>query len=205
MLLKGAIMAVNVLNAFVGAPPIDGGVFYRAPIGQEVPTGAADPVPAEAEDHGAVGENGIAVSQERSSTDINMFGGDVFIDVQDNYSETLTLTLLEDDNDAVLKTSFGDANVEKTEATAVDGTKRVIYHTSDPLPISTFYVRTASGDKRKLYFIDRGRVSSVSEVVDVHNNVTSRQVTVKTFKPSNVELKGGNVVEFRDDGRPTEV
>lgn len=129
MLLKGAIMAVNVLNAFVGAPPIDGGVFYRAPIGQTPPLGATDPVPAEAEDHGAVGENGIAVSQERSSTDIKMFGGDTFVDVQDNYTETVTLTLLEDDNDAVLKTSFGDANVEKTEATAVDGTKRVIYHT----------------------------------------------------------------------------
>lgn len=193
---------VNVLNAFVGSPPIDGGVFYRAPIGQTPPTDALDEMPAEAEDHGAVGENGIAVSQERSSTDIKMFGGDTFTDVQDNYTETLVLTLLEDDNDAVLKTSFGDANVEKTEATLTDGTRRVIYHTSDPLPISTFYVRTASGAKRKLYYVDRGRVSSVSEVVDVHNNVTSRQVTVKTFKPQAVELKGGNVVEFRDDGRP---
>ena len=193
-------MAVNVLNAFVGHPPMDYGVFFRAPIGQTPPTDATEALPSAAEDHGAVGENGIAVSQERSSTDIKMFGGDTFIDVQDNYNETVTITLLEDDNDAVLKTAFGDANVEKTDATSTAGTKRTIYHTSDPLPISTFYIRTAYGEKNKLYYIDRGRVASVSEVVDVHTNVTSRQLTIKTFKPSNLDLKGGNVVEFRDDG-----
>lgn len=194
-------MAVNVLNAFVGSPPMDGGVFYRAPIGQTPPTDALDEIPAEAEDHGAVGADGVTVSQERSSTDIPMFGGKTFVDVQDSYTETVVLTLLEDDNDAVLKTSFGDANVEKTEATSTEGTKRIIYHTADPLPISSFYVRTAYGDKSKLYYIDRGRVASVTNVVDVHNNVTSRQVTIKTFEPESVSLKGGNVVEFRDDGR----
>lgn len=193
-------MAVNVLNAFVGSPPMDFGVFFRAPIGQTPPEDALESLPAGAEDHGAVGENGLTVSQERSSTDIKMFGGDTFVDVQDNYAETVTITLLEDDNDAVLKTAFGDANVEKTEATTTAGTKRVIYHTSDPLPISTFYIRTAYGEKNKLYYIDRGRVSSVAEVQDVHTNVTSRQLTIKTFKPSALELKGGNVVEFRDDG-----
>jgi hypothetical protein len=30
-------MAVNVKNAFVGRPPMDGGVFFRAPLGTEAP------------------------------------------------------------------------------------------------------------------------------------------------------------------------
>lgn len=195
-------MAVNVQNAFVGTPPIDGGVFYRAPLGQTPPTDALTPPPAAAEDHGAVGADGLTVNQERSSTNIPMFGGKTFIDAQDSYNETVVLTLLEDDNDAVLKTAFGDANVEKTEATADDGTKRIIYHTSEPLPLSTFYLRAASGAKRKLYYIDVGRVTAVANVVDVHNNVTSRQLTITTFEPTNIALRGGNVVEFRDDGRP---
>lgn len=33
-------MAVNVKNAFVGSPAIDGGVFFRAPLGTALPTDA---------------------------------------------------------------------------------------------------------------------------------------------------------------------
>src|SRR5699024_11506505 len=60
------------------------------------------------EDHGAVGADGFNVSPERSSNDINMFGGDVFTSVQESYSVNFTLTLLEDDREAVSKTVFGD-------------------------------------------------------------------------------------------------
>lgn len=204
MLLKGANpMAVDVLNAFVGHPPMDYGVFFRAPIGTTLPTDASGTLDPAFDDHGAVGEGGLTIAQNRSSADIRMMGGGVFVDTQESYDETLTITLLEDDNDAVLKTAFGDANVEVTPATAADGTKRTIYHTADPLPLSSFVVRTAYGDKNKVYVVARGRVSSVAEVVEQHTNVTSRQLTIKTFRPTELALKGGNVVEYRDDGRPT--
>lgn len=195
-------MAVDVLNAFVGHPPMDYGVFFRAPIGTTLPTDTLGVLDPAFEDHGAVGEGGLTIAQNRSSSDIRMMGGSVFIDVQESYDETLTITLLEDDNDAVLKTAFGDANVEMTPATTTDGTKRVIYHTSDPLPLSSFLVRTAYGDKNKLYVVERGRVATVAEVTEQHTNATSRQLTVKTFRPVTLSLKGGNVVEYRDDGRP---
>lgn len=35
-------MAVNINNAFVGAPPIDGGVYYNAPVGTPLPTKAGE-------------------------------------------------------------------------------------------------------------------------------------------------------------------
>lgn len=196
-------MAVNVKNAFVGRPPIDGGVFFRAPIGTTLPTDALAVLDPALEDHGAVGENGVAVNQTRSNTDIKMFGGEDFVTVQDNYTEEIVLSLLEDDNDAVIKTAFGDANVEKTEATETGGTKRVIYHTSDPLPISSFVVKTVYGEKTKLYVVERGQVVSVGETRDVHNDVTRKELTIKTYKPVAEELRGGNVVEYRDDGTPT--
>lgn len=195
-------MAVNVLNAFIGAPPIDGGVYFNAPLGTDLPTTATEALDPAFADHGAVGEDGIDVAQSRSSNDVRMFGGDVFIDVQSEYSETITLTLLEDDNDAVLATAFGDANVEKTEATAEDGTKRTIYHTSEPLPIKSHVVKAVSGEKSKTYVVERGRVAEVAAIKDVHSDVTKRQITIKTFKPTATELKGGNVVEYRNDGRP---
>ena len=33
-------MAVNINNAFVGTPPIDGGVYFNAPIDTPLPTSA---------------------------------------------------------------------------------------------------------------------------------------------------------------------
>jgi len=193
-------MAVNVNNAFVGTPPIDGGVFFRAPQGTELPTDSLEPLNPLFEDHGAVGENGVTVAQTRDTNDIKMYGGDDFITVQTNYSEQITITLLEDDNEAVLRSAFGDANVEITAATETSGTKKVIYHTSAPLPISSFVIDSISGLKTKRYVIENGQVVNVAEIVDVHNNVTSRTLTVKTYKPRSLDLRGGNVVEYRDDG-----
>ncbi|MEY8565206.1 hypothetical protein AALF15_01365 [Corynebacteriaceae bacterium 7-707] len=196
-------MAVNVKNAFVGSPDLDGGVLFRAPLGTELPTDAKTRLDEAFQDHGAVGEDGVSVVQDRSTNDIKMFGGETFVTVQDNYDEQIEITLLEDDNDAVLATAFGDANVEKTEATATDGTKRVIYHTSQTLPISSFVVHTVYGNKVKRYVVERGQVVSVGDTVDVHNDVTKKTITIKTYKPGDESLKGGNVVEYRDDGEPT--
>lgn len=194
---------VNVLNAFVGTPPIDGGVFFRAPVGTPLPTDALSPLDTDFEDHGGVGESGITVAQTRDNSDIKMMGGKTFINVQTNYDETITLDLLEDDNEAVLRTAFGDANVEVTAATATDGKQKTIYHTADPLPISSFVVAAISGKKTKRYVVELGQVVSVGEVKDLHTDVTRRTLTVKTYAPTSVALKGGNVVEYRDDGVTT--
>lgn len=193
-------MAVNVNNAFVGTPPIDGGVFFRAPTGTELPTDSTTALDPAFQDHGAVGENGVTVAQTRDNTDIKMYGGETFVTTQTNYDEQITITLLEDDNEAVLRSSFGDVNVEITAATTTAGTKKVIYHTSAPLPISSFVIDSISGAKTKRYVVENGQVVNVAEIVDVHNNVTSRTLTVKTYKPNSIELRGGNVVEYRDDG-----
>ncbi|ASN72812.1 hypothetical protein 7S6_13 [uncultured Caudovirales phage] len=196
-------MAVNVLNAYVGTPPIDGGVFFRAPLGTELPADALAELDPAFKDHGAVGEDGVTVAQTRDNTDIKMYGGKTFINVQTGYDEQVTITLMEDDNEAVLKTAFGDANVESTPATAAHGLQKTIYHTADPLPISSFVVDGISGKKTKRYVIENGQVVSVAEIKDVHNNVTSRTLTVKTYTPTSAELKGGNVVEYRDNGVKT--
>ncbi|MBM4509344.1 hypothetical protein GS982_02185 [Rhodococcus hoagii] len=196
-------MAVNVLNAFVGTPPIDGGVLFRAPLGTELPEDALAALDAAFLDHGAVGEDGVTVAQTRDNTDIKMYGGETFVNVQTNYDETITITLLEDDNPAALKTAFGDANVEIVSATASHGVQKTIYHTSQPLPVSSFVVDSISGKKSKRYVVERGQVVNLAETKDVHNDVTRRTLTIKTYKPSKAELKGGNVVEYRDNGEVT--
>lgn len=191
-------MAVNVSNAFV-ANPIDTGVLFSAPVGSTLPTDASTTIasPFLANDHGAVGEDGFSVSPTRSSKDIKMFGGGLFIDVQDEYTETVKIVLLEEDNDAVIKSTFGDANVTTTAATSTKGTLRTIYHTDDVLPIKAWVVQAKSGDKRKRFVIEKARVSEVAEIKNVHNDTTRSELTLKVFKGTN----GKYVTEYRDDGK----
>lgn len=196
-------MAINVKNAFIGTPPIDGGVLFRAPLGTPLPTHATEKLNDAFKDHGAVGEDGISVANERNSKDIKMYGGGTFIDVQESYDESITLTLLEDDNDAVLATVFGDHNIVKEDAGTDHGVRRTIYHTEQQLPLSAFVIKSIYGEKSKTYVVERGRVVTVSEIVDVHSDVTKKQITIKTFKPVSMNLKGGYVVELRDDGEAT--
>lgn len=193
-------MAVNVQNAFVGRPPIDGGVYHRAPLGTPRPTDALSALDSAYLDHGAVGEDGVAVNQTRDTTDVKMMGGETFVNVQTNYDEQVVITMMETDRPAVLATTFGDQNVEIVPATAQHGLQKTIYHTSEPLPISHHVIDTVYGIKTKRYYIDLGQVINLAEVKDLHSDATKYTLTIKTYKPLAVELKGGNVVEYRDDG-----
>lgn len=194
-------MAINVANAFVGAPDIDGGVYSNAPLGTTLPTSATEALDPAFVDHGAVGEDGFNVNPARESSTEKMFGGDDWIDLQTGYTETATLTLLEEDNDAVVNSVFGDENVTTTEATSSDGKQTTIYHTSKRLPIKSHVLKAVSGEKKKLYVIERGRISTVEKTADVHSASTKYTITVTCFKGSEA-VNYAHVVEYRDDGTP---
>ncbi|EOM77904.1 hypothetical protein DW322_08840 [Rhodococcus rhodnii] len=190
---------VNVNNSFVANPPIDGGVLFSAALGTTLPTDAVAELDEDfkANDHGAVGENGIAVNRTRTTQKIRRFGGKVFRTVQTESDESIVITLLEDDNEVVLETINGADNVV-VEAPDEDGLKKTIYHTSTPLPIKSWVVECVDGQKWKRYVIEQGQVTEVAEVVDVHTNVTQYQVTIETYEAT-AGAKGQNVVEYRVD------
>ncbi|ORI13431.1 hypothetical protein BJI47_22570 [Rhodococcus sp. 1168] len=190
---------VNVNNSYVATPPIDGGVLHAAPVGTVLPATALEVLGAEflANDHGAVGENGIAINRSRTTTDIKAFGGKTFRTVQTEFDESVVITLLEDDNAAVLDTINGADNVV-TDAPDADGLSRTIYHTSNPLPIRSWVVDSIDGEKTKRYVIQKGQVTEIAEVTDVHTDLTKYQITIKTYE-SSIGSKGENVVELRND------
>lgn len=193
-------MAVNVANAFVGAPPIDGGVFYSAPLGTKLPTTALEKLNAAFVDHGAVSENGFSVKPTRNSTTEKMFGGGDFIALQTDYGVDIEVTFMEDDNDAVIKTAFGDASVVEKAATSNTGKQRTIYYTDEPLPVKSYVLKAISGAKSKTYVAERAQVISVEKTPDVHNATTKTTVKLKAYKSTASDLRGAYVVELRDDG-----
>lgn len=192
-------MAVNVQNAFVATPPIDGGVYFNAPVGTALPTVAGEELDSAFVDHGAVGEDGFNVNPQRESSTEKMFGGEDWVDIQTGYSETVTITLLEDQNTDVLKTVFGDSNVVTKEATAEDGTQTTVYHTSQRLPVKSHVLRAASGEALKDIVIERGRISSVEKTPDVHSASTKYSLNITCFKGSE-EHNYAYAYELRDNG-----
>ncbi|OZF05249.1 hypothetical protein CH302_01090 [Rhodococcus sp. 15-2388-1-1a] len=194
---------VNVGNSFVATPPIDGGVLHSADLGTLLPTKANTALaPAFlANDHGAVGENGLGINKSRTTQKIRMFGGETFREVQTEYDESITVTLLEDDLEAVLVSVFGEANVEVDEVED-DGLHKRIYHTSETLPIKSWILDAIDGEKTKRYVVEKGQVTQTAEVTDVHSNVTNHQITITTYK-SALGAKGENVLELRHDASVT--
>lgn len=199
-------MAVNINNAFVGTPPIDGGVYFNAKVGATLPTTAdAELDKSVWADHGAIGPDGFNVQPNRSSDTEKMFGGGDWVDTQTDYTEEVTITFLEDDNEGVVNSIFGEDYV--IIKPGAEGTQKTIYHTKQRLPIKSHVIKAVDGDKLKTYVIPRGRISTAEKTPDVHTASTKYNVTIKTFpymlKDSNGEREV-YVVEYRDDGRPAE-
>lgn len=198
-------MAVNINNAFVGTPPIDGGVYFNAPVGTTLPTSTSDELDEAFVDHGAIGPDGFNVQPTRTSDTEKMFGGGDWVDLQTDYTEEVTLTFLEDDNEGVVATIFGEDNV--VTAASDQGTAKTIYHTKQRLPIKSHVLKAVDGDKLKTYVIPRGRITTAEKTADVHTASTKYNVTIKTFPYVLNDANGERevyVVEYRDDGRPAE-
>lgn len=198
-------MAVNINNAFVGTPPIDGGVYFNAPIGTPLPTSADAELDKAFIDHGAIGPDGFNVQPTRTTDNEKMFGGGDWVDLQTDFTEEVTLTFLEDDNPGVIASIFGEDNV--VIKPSEQGTEKTIYHTPKRLPIKSHVLKAVDGDKQKTYVIPRGRITTAEKTADVHTASTKYNVTVKAF-PYELEDENGKrqvyVVEYRDDGVPVE-
>lgn len=198
-------MAVNINNAFVGTPPIDGGVYFNAPVGTTLPTSADAKLDEAFIDHGAIGPDGFNVQPSRTSDTEKMFGGGDWVDLQNDFTEEVTITFLEDDNEGVVASIFGEDNVV-TKAGA-QGTERTIYHTKQRLPIKSHVLKAVDGDKLKTYVIPRGRITTAEKTADVHTASTKYNVTIKAFPYALKDANGERevyVVEYRDDGRPAD-
>ncbi len=190
---------VDVRKSFVGTVPADGGVLHSADLGAEFPETALavlDPAFKD-NDHGAVDENGVGINKSRSTTKVRMLGGGTFREPQTEYDETITITLLEDDNTAVLIDEYGEENVEITEES--DGTvNKTIYHMPDQLPIKSWIATLIDGKKTKRYLIELGQLTQTAEITDKHSDVTKHQWTITTY--ASTKFGGAHVVELRTDG-----
>lgn len=154
------------------------GTFFGAPLGTTSPTNAIVALAPAFEDHGAVGESGIVRSVARDVQKKKSFGGKTVATLQNDYTETYQLTLLDDYNGTVLKRVFGEDNV----IINVDGFPEVIDSNSVVLPRGIFVIDTLDGErrlKRKVLF--EAQVTTVGDITDVHTDTIEYQITIEVF------------------------
>lgn len=93
------------------AKPKVGGSIYSAPIGTALPTDATTALNTAFKCLGYVSDDGVQNSDERKTTDIKSWGGDIVNSVQTEKTDTFKYTLIEALNVDVLKEIYGDSNV----------------------------------------------------------------------------------------------
>ena len=185
------------------AQSLDGGVYWRAPLGTELPGDVVETsadLDPDFEDQGTAAVDGLSVGITRTSNTIKDFDGGDYIDVQTEYSGTFKIKLLDVDLVSVKKTAFGDANVTVVPATSTKGARYHVEHNSNQLPLGAHVFATKSGNKFKTYEIEKGRVSEIAEFKHESQDATGLELTIRAFRNSN----GNYVEEYGDvDGIPT--
>lgn len=109
--MSKAANVANADNVSVGKPKIGGGV-YTAPIGTEVPTDAVTVLSDTFKNLGYVSEDGVTNMGKASGGDINAWGGATVLNVDGANPDKFKVKFIESLNTEVLKTYYGDANVE---------------------------------------------------------------------------------------------
>ncbi|EOM77299.1 hypothetical protein DW322_21310 [Rhodococcus rhodnii] len=172
-------MADQSLIATATQRPGGKGVFYRAPLGTDVPEDSVVALPAACKDHGYVGDSGIVQSTSRDTQKKKALGGVTVKNLQNDYTQTYQVTLLESKNAETLRTVVGDDNVEVD----ANGYPIKVTHTKTQLPVSMFVIDTID-DEGLLHrdVIERGQITTVGDVTKVHTDTISYQITIEVFE-----------------------
>jgi len=160
--------------------PADGAAVYAAPLGTTLPTSATASLNNAFVDLGWVSEDGVTNAISREVTKHRAWGGEVVKVTQDNYTETLTLTLLESSAD-VLKVVYGEDNVTE------NGDAITVEHSRLMLARQSFVIDFVDGEKAGRIVVREGQVTELGDVVYVHRDLTRYEITVDVFKPDNAD------------------
>lgn len=160
--------------------PRSTGTFFRALPGAVAPTDAVSPLGNLFADHGNVGESGIVRSVARDVQKKKNFGGKTVATLQNDYTETYQLTLLDDYNGTVLKSVFGDDNVIINEDT---GFPEVVDSSAAVLPRGMYVIDTLDGERRlKRKVLYDAQIITVGDITEVHTDTVEYQITIEVFE-----------------------
>lgn len=192
---------VNAEEVLVGTPDqATTGAILSAPLGTTLPTSAVDELQPDFVDSGYVSADGLTLSPDMSTADINEWGGALVRRLLETFDGTLSWSQLET-NEQSLKNAFGDDNVTVTPADSDHG-KQIAVKIGSRLPAAKSWVfKMKDGAKRMMIVVPNGQITTVDDVSFVSNDAIMWPVTLSTYPDSN----GNCIYIYTDDGKTAEV
>lgn len=179
----------------VGAPITGTGGILVAPQGTALPTDSTTAPDAALEKAGYVGEDGITMTQERSTEKIRAWGGDTVKVVQTEHDVTFSWQFLET-NPIVLREVYGQDNVEVTPASPTAGTLTAVKLTSSTLPERVYVFEMKDGGARVRVVVPNLQITEVGDTTFVHSDVLRYEVTGEALPDEN----GVKAYIYEDNG-----
>lgn len=186
-------MPVTTSNIFVGAPDQETtGAILAAPTGTAAPTSARDALNG-FKDSGYISKDGLKLSPEYSTTDIEDWSGALVRRILQSFKGTLSWAHLET-NEESLRNWAGDVTVK--EATKTTGKQLTAALGAKEHPRRSWAFRIKDGERRVLLYVPDGQVTSTGEVSFTKQDAVTWPVTLSTYPDS----KGNSIYIFTDDG-----
>lgn len=170
-------------NVSAGKAPVTGAIF-RAPLGTTLPENATDTLNVAFKSLGYVSEDGLTNGNAMDAETIKAWGGDVVLATSSGRDDTFAYTLIESINEEVLKSVYGDDNVEEINVGSGDAahTEIKVAVNSDELEEYSYVIETIlKGNKKKRFVIPRAKVTSVGDVVYKDNEPIGYNLTLMAF------------------------
>lgn len=184
-------MANTIGNVFAAMPKATGALL-RGVLGTTLPTSARQDITAITAlvDQGFIGEDGFTQSEARDTDKKKAFGGTVVKVLQTDYSVTIQFAFLESINAEVLKSIYGEDNVQV--GTALDANEIVVHKNKKQSPHAAWVIDVFDGEALIRTTIADGQITEVDDIVKVHTDTIMYTVTMECFEDEN----GDNLLEY---------
>ena len=194
-------MANTKANVTFGKPAI-GGSIYRAVCGEgiTIPTTVSEDLDTDLKCLGYISDDGVHHTMENTEDGIKAWGNDIVLMPDVDRTDDFKFTLLEVQNEEVLKAVFVDSNV--TVAAATQSSPKTISIASNTAvqPDCVWVIEMLmQGGNPKRIVIPKGYIMEIGEIVYKDDEAVGYEVTVR----GKADVTGNTHYEYMAIGSPT--
>lgn len=176
---------MNAKNVSASSPKV-GGAIHVAPLGTELPEDAISALNSAFKELGYIADNGVKNSNTPSMTDIKAWGGDIVQSTLTEKPDKFSFKLIEGLNIDVLKTIYGEKNVEEiTVGEDASSHKEIKISANASLPDDYSWIidMILNDNKIKRIVIPQAKITNLEDI-EYNSNAFGYGITLSAYPNS---------------------